>query len=691
MSDKKVLLIMEWVGKRKKLQELIQKGEIPKMELGFTNWHILEMKGKVDGKRESLAIDLETFRPKYAVIKDKKDAVKQLWERIEAADEVIVMTDSDYEWEVIAYCLYALFPKQKHKFKRAISQEISWPSIRKALAEMKDTYDQNNVDAWMIRAVLDRLIGWTYSSVVYKKWDGKLNNVSAGRCQSPTLKFLTEREREIRNFVPKDFYWLHVNLEGDIKASHIKNKTVNEDESINFNKDNLNLLLEKLKEEKIATVIDVENSMFETNPKEPFNNASFLSSCASILWFSAEMITKIGQELYENGYVSYIRTDAVELEPEKIMEIRNYIEENYWEENLPEKWIQYKNPASAQASHMAIAPVDLSISVEDIEEELGINHAKVYELIFKRAVASQMKPVQTNKQKVILDINEEQFIFSAKQVVYDGFRMEWSYTWDTSDEDEEGSSFISVSKGDKMNINDFFSTEHKTKAPNRYNVGACVTKMDKLRIWRPATIPSIIKTLEEREYITIWKKSIISVTPKWEEVSDIINDFAWSDIMDFDYTKNLEDKRDEISRWNIKYKELAESFFNDIKKTISEYGIFIDEEGFVQLWWAKNWEETWEKCPLCRDGKLLKVSSPKWLWIKCNQSTYKNWKAWGCEYFNFFWVDSEATGKKCPTIGCNWELYIIKTKNGKRVEKCIYSYYHKSKWNLGCQHPAKFL
>lgn len=683
---------MEWVGKRKKLQELISKKEIPKMELWFTNGHILKIKWKEDWKKESLGIDLQTYRPKYSVIQEKKQAIVELWEKIKRADEVIVMTDSDYEWEVIAFCLYAIFPKEKHKFKRAISQEISWPSINKALENLTDSYNQNNVDAGMIRAVLDRLIGWTYSSVVYKKWDWKLTNVSAWRCQSPTLKFLTEREREIRNFVPKDFYGLHVLLDCDIKASHVKNKTINKDESICFSKTELEGLLDKLKDVKEATVISTEDSIFETNPKEPFNNASFLSSCASILWLSAESITKIWQELYEAWYVSYIRTDAVELEPEKIAEIRDYIKSCYWEENLPEKPIQYKNPESAQASHMAIAPVNLSVSADDITAELWYDHWRVYELIFKRAVASQMPPVKTNKQKVILDIAWETFVFSAKQVVYDGFRMEWSYSWDTTEDDEEGSDFIKVSEWETLDVKKIFSTEHKTKAPSRYNVWACVTKMDKLRIGRPATIPAIIKLLEEREYISIGKKSVISVTPKWEEVMDIINDFAWNDIMDFDYTKNLEDKRDDISKGKITYNELAEKFFNDVKETIGKFWIFIDDEGFVQLWSSnKKAEDTWEKCPLCRDWHLLKFNTDKWMWITCTNGKYSNGKRRGCEYFNFFWLDSVATWKKCPVVWCNGELYVITTKNGKKIEKCMFSYYDKSKWTLWCQHPPKFL
>lgn len=680
---------MEWVGKRKKLIDLMNKWEIPQMDLGFTNGHILTINGKKEGRAESLWIDLETLRPKYKVIENKREHIQKLKEQIERADEVIVMTDADYEWEVIAFCLYSLFKDYKHKFKRAITLEVSWPAINKALENKLDSFDQNNVDAWMIRAFLDRLIWWGYSSVVYKKGDGKLTNVSAGRCQSPTLKFLTEREREIKNFTPKDFWWVHLKHKDGLTSSHILNKTEGKNGEVCFNKEDKDKLEDKLKDCQVAVVTKVSTSLFETKPKEPFNNASLLSTCASVLWMDAEKITKIGQELYEKGYVSYIRTDAVELEPEKIAEIQQHIFQTYGEEYLPKTPHKYKNPDSAQASHMAIAPVNMSTEPWVIYDELWKEHGVIYEIIYRRVVASQMSNVITEKQVVELEAEWEKFTCVAKKVVFNGFREEWYYTGDT--EDDDGSAdFASYNEWDIVPIEKVVITTHKTKAPSRYNVGSCVAKMDKLRIGRPATIPMIIKTLEEREYIEIGKKSVISVTEKWEEVMDIINSFADKDIMDFDYTKSLEDKRDNISKWSVQYIDLATQFYEDIQKTMNENGVFIDSEGFVRIW-AKKVEETTEECPLCRKGKLIIIDTKKWKWIKCSKSDYKDGKHSGCKYFNFL-GGAENTWEKCPYPNCSGELYTFKTKTGKMVKKCQYTYYDSAtKQSLGCPHKIEFL
>lgn len=681
----KRLYIFEGAWKRGTLADLMKKGELENADLGFTWGHIWEIKGQKDGKAESIGIDLDTLRPKYSIIKEKKDAIKKLEAQIEKADEVIVFTDPDYEWEVIAFSIWHTFKKHAHKMKRAVSQEISGSALNKALSELKDLYDMNNVDAGMLRAVLDRIIGWSYSTVVYKKWEGNLTNVSAWRCQSPTLKFLTEREKEIRDFKPSDYYSILANLDFFV-AGHSLNKTVDDNEKNRFSEKDKDEMLEKLKGVTEAKVTKVETSFFETSPKEPFNNAAFMSACASILGLDAKDAMECGQKLYENGYTSYIRTDAIELEPEKIEEIRSYIQENIWEDRLSKGVNKYKNPDSAQASHMAIAPVDFSVSYHDIEDMYGEKIGKVYKLIFDRALASQMANVVTEKQVISLDIKGEPFEFVAKRVVDNGFREVWKYSGDTADEQQEDSSFVSnIKEGDILPVSDFHSVAHKTKAPNRYNVASCITKMDKLRVGRPSTTASIIETLKERQYINIGARGVITVTPKWEEVCWIINGFASHDIMDFDFTKRIEDLRDGISKGNVEYRQLATEFFISINKTLKDNGVYIDDNGFVKMGNAPK--KTGRECPLCKKGTLIKQNTSKGEITKCTEGKFINKKASGCSYFQYL-AGASPTQDKCEK--CDGLKYIFILPNGKRVKKCEYQYYHDGK-TIGCDSKAEFL
>lgn len=686
-TAKKKLFIFEGAGKRWTLLDLMKKGEIEQADLGFTSWHILKIKGTQDGKAESLGVNLETFRPTYGVIPEKTDLLQKLKAQIERADEVVVFTDPDYEGEVIAFSLWSIFKEYKDKMKRAVSQEISGPAIRKALNELKPTYDTPNADAGMIRAVLDRIIGWAYSTVVYKKGNGELSNVSAGRCQSPTLKFLTERELEIENFKPSDYYSIQAEHK-TFQSGHILNKTVGANGKNKFTLEERDVLLQKLKGATEALVNKVERSFFETSPKEPFNNASFMSACASVLNFTPKQTTELSQKLYESGYVSYIRTDAIELEPEKIEEIRQYIKKFHWEKSLSKEVIKYKNPESAQASHMAIAPVNLSISKEQVQEDLWKDAASMYQLIFDKALSSQMANVVTEKQTVTVSIKGELFQYVAKSVVDNWFRKVWKYTGDKADEGENDSSgfLTEIKKGDVIPVTKIKYSSHKTKAPARYNVASCITKMDKLRVGRPSTTATIINTLKDRGYIVIDEKGIIKVSEKGKEVCNIINDFASEDIMDFDFTKRMEDLRDDMAKGKVSYLDLATQFYTNIENTLKNNGVYINDEGFVKIW--TQGIPTGRDCPLCDDGKLERRIIDKGEFLICSNNRYKDSTS-KCSYFNFFGgtIKLDEKCKKC------WaDMRVFTLPSGQKIKKCEFSYWDwNSRTTVGCKGKVEFL
>lgn len=679
------LLIFEGSGKIATLKSLMASGKIPKMDFTFTNGHFYKISWKKDWKKEGMWINFDTFRPEYAVDSWKEDMLERLREKIEKADEVVIFTDNDFEWEVIAFSIYDYFKEHVHKFKRWTTPEISEHGLKKAFENLKDDYNHDVADAWIIRAVLDRIIGWWYSSIVYKKSNG-LEDVSAWRCQSPSLGFLVEREREIRAFVPRDYYSIHAD-HGGFKSDHILNKTKDENEDLVFNETDAKSMFEKLSTVDKGSIIDYVESAYRTAPKPPYNGTSFQSDCSSILNIWLKEATEISQKLYEGGYVTYIRTDAIVLEDEKNDSIRDFVSQNYGGNKIPNSPIIYKNPESAQAWHMGICPVDVNLTPDKIAEELDSKSAKVYELIWKRAVASQMSPSEYVKQVITIDIAWEKFLYSAANRVEDGFLAVWNYSVDEEESEEDGWKWISdITIGSNINVKKIINTPHKTKPKARYTEAKCIVKMEALRIWRPSTFEPLLNKLKEKRYISVRNKKIY-VEEKGEQVADIIESFAKKDIMDYSFTKKMEDLRDGVAKWTTKYLDLAREFFKGIKETLDENGVFIDENWFVKSVgsWQKA-EATWHTCPICKKGNLMRKNTSKGEIISCDQSTYKDGKAWGCKYFNFIGL-AEKTWEECPL--CKGELIITTTKTGLKFKKCEFSVYDSvEKKNIWCWFKA---
>lgn len=684
------LFIFEGSGKKETFYKLVNSGKIPKAKMNSTQGHIYKIAWKVDWKKESIGISLDTFFPNYKLDDKKRDKIRELRREMEESDEVIIFTDSDFEGEVIAYSLYTEFKDLVHKFKRGTTPEISEKWINNALDHLRPLYDKNIMQAGVIRAVLDRIIGWTYSSIVYKKSNG-MDNVSAWRCQSPTLRFLTERERDIRNFVPRDYYTIHATHPSFV-SSHIKNKTVDINDNLVFNEEDGKNMEVKLKDIKEWIIQDYSETSYETKTKEPFNGTSFQSACSSILGLWMKEITEIWQKLYEGGYVTYIRTDAIVLEDEKNNDIINYINSNLWGKYVPKTPIKYTNPPSAQAWHMWICPVDVSLTPDDAKNELDTKSAQVYEIIWKRAVASQMWPAVYAKQNIKLSIWWETFIYSSATRTFDWFLAIWNYKVKDSDDDVDDSSWIdNITIGDKIVVKNIKLVPHKTKPKARYTEASCIDKMEALRVGRPSTYESLVNVLKERWYIDVkWKK--VFVTEKGEAVSDIIMWFAENDIMDFNFTKRMEDLRDKLAKWEIEYLDLAKEFFENIKKTLDANGVYIDADWFVRStsWWSSSQaEDTWHLCPKCWNGKIMRKTTSKGEILSCSNSTYKDWKAWGCDYFNFLGT-YEKTDEVCPL--CKGELIITQLKNWTKMKKCQYGIYDAAtKKTLWCWFKPIFL
>jgi len=685
------LLIFEGSWKEATLKQLMNSWKVPKCDFAYTLGHIYELKWKKDWKKESIAVSMENLRPTYWVMSDKKELVSKLRSKIEKADEVIVFTDNDFEGEVIAYSLYKEFKEYAHKMKRGYYTEISEKWINQWLENATADFNFSLADAWMARAVLDRIIGWTYSPIVYLQWNG-ITNVSAGRCQSPTLRFLAEREREIINFSTRNYYT--VNAKHDSFTSHhVKNKTLDENENLVFSEENAEILKNKLSTVSEWKIESYEESSFQTNPKEPFNGTTFQEACSNVLWLGVDEITEIWQSLYEKWLLTYIRTDAIVLESEKNEEIRNLIKNKLGWDFLPRDVVKYKNPDSAQEWHCWISPVDVNLLPKNTPDTLTPNEKLVYELVWRRTIASQMPPAIYDKQSIIINIVDELFSYSNAKNSSLWFLKVWNYNVEEEDSESDWDSkwIDNISESSIINVKWINTTAHKTKPKSRYKLASCIKQMDKIRAGRPATFKNILKSLEKREYIiTKGKQQVITVTEKWLQAVDIIMWFAWNDIMDYKFTEKMENDRDALSKWKLTYDNFVKSFYANIKYTMDKYKIYIDDNWFVRSWNSnQNWQapvvKTGHECPLCK-SELIKKQTSKWEIISCSASKYEWWKNSGCKYFNFIW-DAERTWEECPL--CKGELIIITTKTGLKLKKCEYSTYDSvEKKNIGCWFKA---
>lgn len=624
----KVLYIVEWPNKFKTFRELMKKWDIPTWDMWATFWHIYEIDWEVRWKAIWLWIDIENdFKVSYRVAKERKDNLKELEKQIANADKVFIMTDDDYEWEVIAYSLYDYFKKHSHKFLRTPFTEIEKKSILTSIENATASYRENKMLAWRSRAILDRIIGWGYSPLVRKY--SNLNQVSAWRVQSPSLGIITEREKEIVWHSSTNYYSIiaeHKNLSGS--SIHILSKQKDENGNFHLTYEETEKILEKIRNCKEASVLSYEEGKRERKPQAPFKMSSLLSEGWNILKMSAEEIWKIGNENVDFGLNSYIRTDSVVLKPDTIASIREYIEANIWKEYLASEVIEYKNWKSAQEWHSWIAPVD--INKKNVAKNYSKKHFDLYNLIWKRAIASQMSNAVYQTQKMVLNVDWEEFIIKWEKCIFKWFLEVWNFNEidETSWEEiiSEEFWFPAFKKWEIIKIDKIKVEEHKSKPKGRYNETSLIKHLEKNGVGRPSTYSSIFKALEEKWMVEIDKKKrSFKLTEKWKAVEEALKQFAYKDIMNIEFTQKVEDERDEFGKleWEAlrkAYLEHLTKFYNAISETMKE-------------WWVefKDWFATyikWEWNFIDVNKKYSNVLDPHWNLLDeyLIEKTTKEWK-----------------------------------------------------------------
>lgn len=660
----KNLVIVESPAKAKTISRFLGK-----------DYKILASMGHVrDLPKSKMGIDIEKeFKPTYSVSVDKKKVIKQLQDELKKADHLWIATDEDREGEAIGWHLLEALKVDQKKMdvKRIVFHEITKNAITKAL-ENPRTINENTVDAQQARRVLDRLVGYELSPLLWKKIRYGL---SAGRVQSVAVRLVVDREREIRAFKPEE-YW---NVLGDFlkdgkgdkekrqftaelqKKGGKKLAVKNGDEAKQIEKDL------KGASYKVASV---EEKEAKRSPAPPFITSTLQQEAARKLNFSVKKTMIVAQQLYEGidssevegGLITYMRTDSVNLANDALLQAKEVITKEFGKEYALPESRRYKVAKSAQEAHEAIRPVDFSIKPEQAAKFLDKDQARLYELIWKRAIACQMKEAILDKVGVDIEAEGTGYTFRAtgQTIRFPGFMEVYMEGKDEEEDGEqEGGKFLpALKEGESLDLEKLDLNQHFTKPPARYTEASLVKKLESEGIGRPSTYAPTITTVMTRGYIEKEAKAL-KPTDVGEMVTDMLVDH-FSDVVDYKFTAGMEDQLDMIEEGKLKWVPMVREFYEPFHKNI-----VIKEKDLQKADLIK--EETDEICEKCgskmvvklgRFGKFLSCSN----YPECKHAKPMEGKGGDGEKKEdspeVIALREKFKDKKCPTCGKNMEVKV---------------------------------
>ncbi len=594
------LLIVESPSKAKTIEKYLGSG-----------WHVIASVGHVrDLVPESGSVDTEhNFEMRWQIMPGKEKQIKLITDNVKKADAVYLASDPDREGEAIAWHILDILNSKKLLGKtpvyRVAFHEITKNAVLDAIAHPREI-DSNLVDAYLVRRALDYLIGFEISPLLWRRNLGK----SAGRVQSVAVKLVVDREREIENF-ESDEYWSIAGKCDFAKQSFNSNLTFFNGEKIEKmtlkNESDVNKVLSKLKTPVYATVDRIERKKVSNKPYAPFTTSTLQQEAARKLYFSSKKTMSVAQKLYENGFITYMRTDATNLSVEAVNEIRKFISKNYGDKFLPASPNVYVTKSkNAQEAHEAIRPTHF-----DVVAELSGDEKKLYDLIWKRTTACQMTNAEFDSVAADILTNDKIANFHAvgRTRTFDGFMK--VYIEDRDDNDEESDAKLpAMNVGDKIVISEIKPEQHFTQPPARYTEASLVKKLEELGIGRPSTYATIMSTIVDRQYVEQDKQRRFHPTPGgWVIAAYLAKYFA--DLVDVNFTANTEDTLDDVSNGKTKKLSALNEFWGDTRGMISgardvKTGEIIDE---INMFMKKHiFPNGDDKCPKC-GGKLgIKLS-----------------------------------------------------------------------------------
>ena len=546
--------------------------------------------------------------------------LKEISDSLKLSENLFMATDPDREGEAISWHILEALKEKKQlvnkTIKRVVFHEITKSAIKHAFEETKEL-DQNLVNAYLARRVLDYLVGFSLSPILWRKMPGAK---SAGRVQSVALRLVVERELEIQAFKSEEYWSIHADFEAQkgnfssnlthIDGTKLEKLDIKNEEAAN----NIKTRLEK----ETYFVDKVEKKSVKRNPYAPFTTSTLQQDAVRKLGFSAKKAMQVAQKLYEgvsidgsmSGLITYMRTDSTALSSEALEGSRAFILNEYGEKYLPKSPRVYKTKTkNAQEAHEAIRPTSFLRPPEAIRSYLSADEFSLYELIWKRTVASQME--QAIIDQVSVDISPaskiSQLRATGSTVSFDGFLRVYVESTDNEDDDQKSKKLPILTEGESLDLLNILNNQHFTQPPPRFNEASLVKKLEELGIGRPSTYASIINVLQERGYVSLQKRTFVPENMGYLATSFLRSFF--SKYIQYDFTANLEEELDEISNGKLVWESVLNGFWSEFNANIeSAKGLTITEvidtvEKDINDYIFKDLEGNRE-CPLCHEGTV---------------------------------------------------------------------------------------
>ncbi|GAA6848057.1 type I DNA topoisomerase [Helicobacter pylori] len=592
----KHLIIVESPAKAKTIKNFLDK-----------NYEVIASKGHVrDLSKFALGIKIDEtgFTPNYVVDKDHKELVKQIIELSKKASTTYIATDEDREGEAIGYHVACLIGGKLESYPRIVFHEITQNAILNALKTPRQI-DMSKVNAQQARRFLDRIVGFKLSSLISSKIT---KGLSAGRVQSAALKLVIDKEREIKAFKPLTYFTLDAYFEPHLEAQLISYKG---------NKLKAQELIDKKEAQEIKNELEKESytisSIIKKSKKSPtpppFMTSTLQQSASNLLGFSPTKTMSIAQKLYEGvatpqgvmGVITYMRTDSLNIAKEALEEARNKILKDYGKDYLPPKAKVYSSKnKNAQEAHEAIRPTSIILEPNALKDYLKPEELKLYTLIYKRFLASQMQDALFESQSVVVACEKGEFKASGRKLLFDGY-------YKILGNDDKDKLLPNLKENDPIKLEKLESNAHVTEPPARYSEASLIKVLESLGIGRPSTYAPTISLLQNRDYIKVEKKQISALESAFKVMEILEKHFE--EIVDSKFSASLEEELDNIAQNKADYQQVLKDFYYPFMDKI--------EAGKKNIISQKVHEKTGQSCPKC-GGELVKKNSRYGEFIACN-------------------------------------------------------------------------
>lgn len=617
------------------------------------NYEVVASNGHVrDFPKSQMGIDFENdFEPKYITIRGKGELLAKLRKEVKKADKVYLATDPDREGEAISWHLSKSLKLEEKQYSRITFNEITKTAVKASLKQAREI-DMNMVDSQQARRMIDRMVGYSISPLL---WVKVKRGLSAGRVQSVALRLICDREDEINAFISEEYWTLDASLNVSKERKPLIAKFYGDKKGkISIKSEEQMKTLQKSLEKQTFEIADIKKGERIKKAPLPFTTSTLQQEASKALNFATQKTMRVAQQLYEGiaikghgtvGLISYLRTDSTRVSEEADQSAREFIKETYGEQYVAAKVNEKSTKKKIQDAHEAIRPTYVELTPTVVKEDLSREQFRLYQLIWKRFVASRMENVKYETTSIKIDAGEYRFTSSASKVVFDGFMS--VYTAE-DDKEEKSTMHKSISMDSKLTLEELNPAQHFTQPPAHFTEASLVKTLEELGIGRPSTYAPTISTIIARRYIAKENKNLY-VTEIGEIVNNIMKE-SFTSIVDFHFTANLEMLLDGVEDGTIQWKTVVRNFYPDLEEAVTKAQEELEK---VEI----HDEVTDVICEQCGKNMVIKYG-PHGKFLACpGFPDCRNTKPY-----------LEKIGIECPS--CGKDVVIRKTKKGRRYFGC---------------------